>query len=116
MVCSVCHKKTHFSHMCKSKVKKKVNCVNENSDESKNEDIASVGHVFQLTNSDSNSTEILIVGKPIKVLIDSGASVNCMDKNTFNSVKTKSTNLEISNAKSIPLPLNYRSSFLEYQV
>ena len=36
--------------MCKSKIKKKVNCVNENSDESDNEDVASVGHVFQLTN------------------------------------------------------------------
>ena len=76
--------------------------MNENSDESENEDIASVGHVFQLTNSDSNSTEILIEGKPIKVLIDSGASVNCMDKNIFNSVKTKSTKLEKSNAKIYP--------------
>ena len=102
VVCSVCHKKNHFSHMCKSKVKKKVNCVNENSDESENEDVASVGHVFQLTNSDSNSTEILIEGKPIKVLIDSGASVNCMDKNTFKSVKTESTKLEKSNAKIYP--------------
>ena len=85
--------------MCKSKVKKKVNCVNENSDESENENITSVGHVFQLKHSDSNGTEILIEGKPIKVLIDSGASVNCMDKNTFNSVKTRSTKLEKSNAK-----------------
>ena len=88
--------------MCKSKVKKKVDCVNENSDKSKNEDIASVGHVFQLTNSDSNSTEIFIEGKPIKVLIDSEASVNCMDKNTFNSVRAKSTTLEKSNAKIYP--------------
>ena len=88
--------------MRKSKIKKKINCVNENSDESENEDIASVDHVFPLTNSDFNSTEILTDGKPIKVLIDSGASVNCMDKNTSNSVITKSTKLEKSNAKIYP--------------
>ena len=60
----MCHKKNHITYICKSKVKKKVNCVNEHFDESENDDIASVGHVFQLTNSDSNITEIVIEGKP----------------------------------------------------
>ena len=32
VVCSVCHKKNHFSHMCRSKSKQKVNYVDENSE------------------------------------------------------------------------------------
>ena len=36
------------------------------------------------------------------VIIDSGASVSCMDKDTYNSVKTASTKLEKSSAKIYP--------------
>ena len=111
VVCSVCHKKNHFGHMCRSKVKQKVNFVDESENSesymydgniSDNEEITSVGHVFHVSNCDSNSVEILIEGKSVKVLIDSGASVNCMDKNTFNSVKTQFTKVEKSNAKIYP--------------
>ena len=41
--------------------------------------------------------EILIESESVKVLIDSGASVNCMD-NIFNPVKTQFTKVEKSNA------------------
>ena len=108
VVCSVCHKKNHFSHMCRSKSKQKVNYVDENSElheenssADENEEISGINHVFQL--SDSNPIiDIFIEGKSIKVIIDSGASVNCMDKDTFESVKISSTKLEKSSAKIYP--------------
>ena len=100
VVCSVCHKKNHFSHMCRSKSKQKVNYVDENSEiheenssADENEEISGINHVFQVSDSNPN-IDILIEGKSIKVIIDSGASVNCMDKDTFNSVKISSTKLE----------------------
>lgn len=43
--------------MCKSKVNKKANYVEGNS-ESDDQDIENVSHVFEVTNSDSNSVEI----------------------------------------------------------
>ena len=68
-----------------------------------NEEITSVGHVFHISNFyDSNSVEFFIKGKTVKVLIDSGVSVNCMDKSTFNSVKTQFTKVEKSNANYYP--------------
>ena len=109
VVCSVCHRKKSLSHMCRSKAKKKVNYVDENSEiqdgnysENENEEISRVSHVFQVTDFDSNNVEILIEGKSVKVIIDSGASVNCMDKDTYNSAKASSTKLEKSNAKIYP--------------
>ena len=108
VVCSVCHKKNHFSHMCRSKSKQKVNYVDENSEihvenssADENEEISGINHVFQVSDSNPN-IDILIEGKSIKVIIDSGASVNCMDKDTFNSVKISSTKLEKSSAKIYP--------------
>ena len=108
VVCSVCHKKNHFSHMCRSKSKQKVNYVDENSEiqevnssANENEEISGINHVFQVSDSNSN-IDILIEGKSIQVIIDSGASVNCMDKDTYNSVKTASTKLEKSSAKIYP--------------
>lgn len=106
VICTVCHRKGHFGHMCRSKVKQKVNFVNENLDnnESDNdEESASIGHVFQVnTKLDSSLIEVLIEGKSVKTLIDSGASVNCLDKQTFNLVKTPSTKLQKSNVKIYP--------------
>ena len=76
--------------MCRSKVKQKVNFVDEKENTenydrniSDNEEINSVGNVFYVSNCDSNKVEILIEGKSVQVFIDSGASVNCMDKNTL---------------------------------
>ena len=57
---------------------------------------------MQLTNCDSDNTEILTEGKSVKVLIDSCASVNCMDKKTFNPLKTKYSKLEKSNTNTYP--------------
>ena len=101
--------KNHFSHMCRSKAKQKVNYVDENSEiqdgnysENENEEIFRVNHLFQVTDFDSNNVEILIEGKSVNVIIDSSASVNCMDKDTYNSVKASSTKLEKSNAKMYP--------------
>ena len=50
--------------------------------------------MFSMHQCASNSVEILIEGKSVKVLIDSGASVNCMDKNTLNAVTSKFTKVE----------------------
>ena len=52
----------------------------------------------------------------MKVLIDSDAYVNSMDKNKFNSVKTQLTKEGKSNAKTILMPLKYHLSLLVYQV
>ena len=98
VVCSVWH-------MCRVKAKHKVNYVDENSeiqDGNENEDISGVKHVFQVTDFDSNNVETLIEGKSVKVILDSGASVNCMNKDTYNSLKTSSTKLEKLNTKIYP--------------
>ena len=107
VVFSMCHK-NYFSHMCRSKSKQKVICVDENSEiheenssADENEEISGINHVFQVSDSNPN-IDILIEGKSIKVIIDRGASVKCMDKDTFNSVKTSSTKLEKSSAKIYP--------------
>ena len=61
-----------------------------------------VNHVFKVTDFDSNNVEILSEGRSVKVIIDSGASVNCTDKDTYHSMKVSSTKLEKSNAKIYP--------------
>ena len=52
----------------------------------KNEKISGIKLVFQVSDSNSN-IDVLIEGKSFKVIIDSGESVNFMDKDTFNSLK-----------------------------
>ena len=73
-----------------------------NYSENENEGISGVDHVFLVADFGSNIVDILTEGKPVKVIIDSGASVNCMDKKIYNSVKASSTKLEKSNAKIYP--------------
>ena len=79
IVCRKCGRTGHFAKMCKPKQPNKVNTimqVEEYSDE----------EVFTLTEKENAHITVEMEGKVVSILIDSGSSINAMDKHTFDSL------------------------------
>jgi hypothetical protein len=76
-----CGRKGHFAKMCKTKQPNKVNTIIQAEDYSDEE-------VFTLTGKESAHSTIEIDGKVVNILIDSGSSINAMDKHTFDSLNS----------------------------
>ena len=91
VTCYACGGKRHFAKMCKSKVKK-VHVLLENSDGEKEE-------VFLLKGKNDATLPLALEGKLMNILIDSGASINVIDKSTYEQVKTTENYLSKSHAK-----------------
>jgi hypothetical protein len=81
IVCRKCGRTGHFAKMCKPKQPNKVNTimqVEEYSDE----------EVFTLTEKENAHITVEMEGKVVSILIDSGSSINAMDKHTFESLNS----------------------------
>ena len=83
--CHKCGNTGHFAKMCKSKSTKNVHAIEE-----EDSDV----EIFTLDGKDSAVIPLTIEGKLINVLIDSGASINAIDRKTFDKLKTSKTQIE----------------------
>ena len=102
-ICNYCQKSGHFAKVCKAKMHNnsmQTNCVtNTNAVTTTNVTSDSDdGYVFSAKNEAivHNSLPTCVVqieGEPIRMTIDSGASVNIMDSNTFNKIRRPSNML-----------------------
>jgi hypothetical protein len=85
--CNGCGKLGHFSRVCKSSRRDKEPARIRQIEQREVTDSSDDEYVFTLNrpkNSEQQATVIITVhGTEIRVLIDSGASVNVLDKNTF---------------------------------
>ena len=85
IICHDCRKRGHFAHMCKSRQNGDVRYISQDCDVSENS--SSDEFVFGIGDKEkSPSIEVKIEGRPCKLLIDSGATVNCLDRKTFESI------------------------------
>ena len=96
--CKACNQKNHFS--CSAKCHKKVNSVTDS-----NDDI----HMINIVHSISDKAifgKIIVNNKPVKIQIDSGASVNVLPEQYVSpaDIQTTTTVLKMYN-KSIVKPL-----------
>ena len=90
--------------MCKSRKEGEVRYIsNQNSDFSESGDDEFVFGIE--AKQGSPFIEVKIEGRPCKLLIDSGATVNCIDRQTFESLRP-SIPLEKSEQRSIHMPQN----------
>ena len=72
-----CGGKRHFAKMCKSK-DKKVHVLLDNYSE----------EIFVLAGKNETTLELSLESKPVKFLIDSGASTNVIDNYLYEQVKS----------------------------
>lgn len=110
VTCFACHGKNHFSHMCKSKVKN-VNSLLDNS--SSNEEERE--EIFTLNGKNDATISLNVEGKTLNFLIDSGASVNAIDKSLYDQIKTTENVLQHSDAKIYPMAVTHLSNYLAKQ-
>ena len=87
--CKHCHKKGHFTKVCRSRLtSKKVNTVDEkDGDESTDEEYTYRITIHSVRGKVQPLTEVAIGGKTVKCLIDSGAVVNVIDTCSFNQLE-----------------------------
>ena len=102
-ICRDCGRKGHFAIMCKTKVNN-VNSINVSDQTGLNQDYNyecsdnfqyqdNIEEIFVLGNQDATVT-VYIASKTLSILVDLGASVNAIDKNLFNQLKSSNTILE----------------------
>ena len=87
--CKQCHKKGHFTRVCRSRsTSKKVNTVDErDGDESTNEEYICRITLLSVRDKGQPLTEVMIGHRTVKCLIDSGAGVNVIDSCSFNQLE-----------------------------
>eukprot|EP00794_Sanderia_malayensis_P003860 gene3860-4396_t len=93
--CSYCNRKNHFTRCCKQRAKKqeqKVHTVatkesNTSSDESSDEYVYCMEKKMEKTKK--LESPLIIKGQKVLFLVDTGASVNIMDENSFNEINRK---------------------------
>ena len=101
--CRKCGKEGHFEKVCRSQIKrsqqdraKKINEINEVTEECSSEE----DYLFTVTSDEKlQHAEITIDGKSVKFVIDTGASVNIIDRNTWRNIGA-----ELQNSKARLLP------------
>ena len=101
VTCHACGGKRHFARMCRSKMKK-VHVLSENSDDAEDE----IEEVFFLKGKNDATLPLALEGKLRNILIDSGASINVIDRSTYEQVKTTENRLSKSHAKIYPYGSN----------
>jgi translation elongation factor P/translation initiation factor 5A len=91
----------HFAKVCKTKqfTTGKVNSLNQYFEEESDQEI------FTLSGKDDAIISIEIEGQSINFLIDSGSSINAIDKQTFEKLKTRKSMLEKTTTKIFPYDL-----------
>ena len=88
-ICHICQKKNHLSSCCKSKKTETVDKVEYNSN-SESEGYES----FAVSSKEkTKSTKLAVNNVEITMIIDSGSSINIIDKNTFEEIKKENKNL-----------------------
>nr|XP_054763090.1 uncharacterized protein K02A2.6-like [Lytechinus pictus] len=102
--CSFCKKPNHFAKMCRSKLKQaEVNVMDQMSQQPSSQpqlaqDSTSEDYLFALGSSDESNqllrVSVLINNVMTSVVIDTGASVNIMSKETFNTISQQELLLE----------------------
>ena len=97
-VCFKCKKCNHYSRMCRSKTVHEVEASNNSSYEDGDFFIRVVNEVSDI--NDEISMQLFIEGSDlIKVKLDTGAEVNVMPVQVYNSLKTKSKVLQPTKVK-----------------
>ena len=107
--CNYCKRPNHFESVCFKKTKEKneasIKRIEHNSSDSDE-------YLFKLTDNNIVDVEVKVDNYPITFLIDSGASINLIDKTTFDKlldncdVKLNSTSAKVyTYGSKIPLPL-----------
>ena len=97
-ICRKCGKSGQFAKVCKTKqfTTGKVNSLNQYFEEESDQEI------FTLSGKDDAIISIEIEGQSINFLIDSGSSINAIDKQTFEKLKTRKSMLEKTTTKIFP--------------
>ena len=127
--CNNCQKVGHFAKMCKTKSQRsgKINVVaheefeehNTNIEEARNlnvcdDDSTSDEYMFCVGNNQTDTFELNVNDCPVKMLIDSGATLNLLDSAAFDNLLNKPC-LKKSNIKFFPymstIPLKVWGSF-----
>lgn len=106
VTCRKCGRKNHYAKMCQTK---SVNLVSETemdnkSDYDRNDDVRE--EIFHLSAKQDATIPLNIEGKILNILIDSGASVNALDSQTFYQLKSRKLPVEKSNAQIYPYGSN----------
>jgi uncharacterized protein YaaN involved in tellurite resistance len=99
--CNYCHEQNHFKSVCRTKKRQKpIHNVEYFSDNNSEDSDSNSLHAFGLTNQKINSNsvnsianrptiKVQINGHSMKILIDTGSSINVLDENTFRQMKVK---------------------------
>ncbi|MES9882797.1 MAG: RNase H-like domain-containing protein [Sedimenticola sp.] len=98
VICNDCGREGHFARVCKSK-EKNVHAINHSGDSDDREDW---DEIFVLNGKHDASVRINLQGKYLNILVDSGSSVNAIDRQTFEKLRSADTPLEKSNSKIYP--------------
>ncbi|MES9903103.1 MAG: hypothetical protein ABW168_10510, partial [Sedimenticola sp.] len=99
MTCYDCGGKDHMAKMCNSKTKKVHVIQSEEND-------CVADEVFTLTGKNDAIITLILEGVPIDILVDIGASVNAIDRCTYEKIKTTQNFLSKTNAKIYPYGSN----------
>ena len=102
IICRDCNRRGHYAHMCRTQNKKQVSHIS-NQDFEYDSSSSDTDFVFQMTSKETSPfIKAEVQGKQIKLLIDSGATVNCIDKATFETFNSQNISLRKSKAKIYP--------------
>ena len=87
--CKHCHKKGHFTRVCRSRsTSKNVNAVDErDGDESTDEEYTYRITLHSVRDQVQPLTEVIVWDRTVKCLIESGAGVNVIDSRSFNQLE-----------------------------
>ena len=109
-ICDFCHKLNHFSSVCLTKLKQgeysrkpthneNVNLVNVSTPQPNN--CVDVSYVFNCKNSSDilQPISVSIDGTPVRMIIDSGASVNLLDRETYNQLSKDGLHRQLTECK-----------------
>lgn len=95
-ICSKCQGADHFAKVCKSK---HVNAVHADVPNGHMHDNDQSGYAFTIGDVNTGRVKVRVGGVPLYMLIDSGASVNVIDKETWTDLKRQNVICVSSTAK-----------------
>ncbi|XP_068758137.1 uncharacterized protein [Montipora capricornis] len=85
--CWHCHKKGHFTRVCRSRTTKNFNTVDErDGDESTDEEYTYCITLHSVHDKVQPLTEVIVADKTVKCFMDSGEGVNVIDSCSFNQL------------------------------
>jgi transposase InsO family protein len=94
--CSKCQGMNHFAKVCKSK---HVNAVHTGEQGEFDGDQTGSKYAFTIGDVDTGRVKVHVGGVPLHMLVDSGASVNVIDKETWTGLKSQDVMCISSTAK-----------------